>query len=114
MTESTDDAAFHDGTVLSVIAIVKITAKRCGYAVAWHGSLARDIDLIACPWTESAKPPEVLVERIVDAVKGWVNPARNNPLAKPHGRLAWTIYLLGTGVMIDLSVMPLLPDTTDS
>jgi hypothetical protein len=96
-------------TLVGAIAAARIVAKKCGYAIAHHGSLARDIDLIAAPWTDDAKPAHLLVDSIVSAVGGWINPTHPNPVQKPHGRLAWSIHLLGYGTYIDLSVMPLKP-----
>lgn len=91
------------------------TARELGYTLAVHGSLARDFDFIACPWIEDAKPAEVLVQAICEAVGGsicngasfdgqtWVKAPC--PSLKPHGRRAWSIHL-GCGPYIDLSVMP--------
>ena len=96
-------------------------ARRFGYALAVHGSLEWDIDLVAVPWCENA--PDGLVEAIflaVNAIEGWVTwpggwteketwPAPvgslPNPDRKPHGRLGYSI-ILGGGPYIDLSVMP--------
>ena len=100
----------HD-TVLAALTAVRIAAKRCGYAVGWHGSLARDVDLIAVPWVDHAYPPREMVDHVVNSVGGWIKPSDNCPREKPHGRLAWSIHLLGTGTYIDLSVMPLITTT---
>ena len=32
-----------------------------GYALAVHGSLARDFDLIAVPWAAQTSPPELVL-----------------------------------------------------
>lgn len=99
-------------------------ARTHGYALGLHGSMNRDLDLIAVPWTDQASPAEVLVEAIRAAVDGKIDtmahigpgdPAadaiRENPQAKPHGRLAWSIYFCGRMFYIDLSVMPRTGDT---
>ena len=31
-------------------------ARAHGYALMVHGTVARDLDLVACPWTESPGP----------------------------------------------------------
>lgn len=92
-------------------------AKELGYAIGVHGTLKRDIDLVACPWTDQAVPAEVLAEalRIVaEKVNGYAAPNELEvdeyfmdgcPGGKPHGRLCWTFHL-GGGPYIDLSVMP--------
>lgn len=99
-----------------VLPAIRETARVKGYAVAVHGSVARDIDLVAVPWIESALPADELVSAIFDAVRARLEGAGYMPdevrgTTKPHGRRAWTI-ILGCGVFIDLSVMPLSPATT--
>lgn len=81
-------------------------ARSCGYAIAVHGSLARDIDLVAIPWRDMEMSPEHLVGdlvRVVEAVFGSANVTAPEP--KPHGRKAWSIHFCGAHY-IDLSVMP--------
>jgi hypothetical protein len=102
-------------------------ARECGYALALHGSMVRDLDLIAVPWVDDAKSPEELAEALRAAVDGkidtlahvgWDGPdsedphksIRENPTQKPHGRRAWSIYFSGRAFYIDLSVMPLLAE----
>jgi hypothetical protein len=71
----------------------------------------RDLDLIACPWTETAVSAEALVAAVLNAVSGefapWDTDAGRNPCVKPHGRRAWSIYFSGHEFYIDLSIMPL-------
>ena len=96
------------------------TARRYGYALATHGSLRRDIDLIAVPWVEEAAEPDFLVAALMACLQrvnkivftrpedpDWPHdkPGSRNPTEKPHGRLAWSLHLGPT--YIDLSVMPL-------
>lgn len=78
-------------------------ARELGYALGVHGSLARDLDVIACPWVETAAPAEELVEAIRAKVGGCLS--TQGPTERPHGRRAWSIHL-GGGPYIDLSVMP--------
>lgn len=89
-------------------------ARRHGYALALHGSLERDIDYLAVPWTEKAASPFELVRDVVlvvENVLGWTmwgsRTTLFTPEQKPHGRLAWSIILGAT--YIDLSVMPPTP-----
>lgn len=92
-------------------------ARVYGYAIGVHGSMNRDLDLIAVPWTEGAAPAETLVEAIRESVDGFIRndpPTEGNqyygdtcnPGDKPHGRKAWSIYFSGRRFYIDLSVMP--------
>lgn len=82
-------------------------AQHLGYALAIHGSLQRDMDLIAVPWTDEARPAVELVWRIKEVCHGYIVGGRDgrDPAQKPHGRLAWSIHL-DAGNYIDLSVMP--------
>ncbi len=85
-----------------------------GYALTVHGSLARDIDLVAVPWTDEAVSAEEVAEAIRQAAAK-ANPmgvafvasriADEFPRRRPHGRLCWS-YHLGAGPFVDLSVMP--------
>lgn len=94
-------------------------ARKFGYAIGLHGSMSRDLDLVAIPWVREAAPAETLVEAIRDAVGGFIrnDPETDdnryhldtrNPGEKPHGRRAWSIYFSGHRFYIDLSVMPRL------
>jgi hypothetical protein len=99
---------------------LRAVARSKGYALACHGSFARDIDVIAAPWLDSAVGANELVEAIraeAERVSGhtafWRNDdaaspcdyVRRTPEPKPHGRLGWSIHLAGTGTYIDLSVL---------
>lgn len=93
------------------------TARSLGYALALHGTLGRDLDLIAAPWIENASEPAELVTAIANSCGGWAAEFANTgegepeqmPRLKPHGRLAWLIFMRGSSGYIDLSVMPLAP-----
>jgi len=79
-------------------------ARSYGYALAIHGSVGKDFDLIAIPWVENPDDPEDVIEAIqskyaVESVTG--------PHPKPHGRKVWTIVLVASGsVYLDFSFMP--------
>lgn len=92
-------------------------AREHGYALAPHGTLARDFDLIAVPWTDEACDAPTLVNAIatrVGTILGMMVHGDGRPLAepdvRPHGRLAWAIPLFvqdpSGSVMLDVSVMP--------
>ncbi len=88
---------------------IREAAKRLGYALAIHGTMARDFDILAVPWIKDASPPEDLVEAIRQEVGGYVIGNRSGeistPTKQPHGRLSWNICW-GGKPLIDLSVMP--------
>lgn len=101
--------------------------REVGYAIAVHGSMSRDLDLVAIPWTEGAVSAERLILHLVAAVDGhirngsrkvqkegsdeatWETVSGSEPAVKPHGRLAWTIHLGHNGMYLDVSVMPRVP-----
>lgn len=83
-------------------------AQRNGYALAVHGSMGRDLDLIAIPWTEDAESEEKLVnafERWMGKNKG-VNVKATHRTEKPHGRVAYTLPFGHTTYYLDISIMP--------
>lgn len=93
-------------------------AKEHGYALGVHGSLERDIDLIAAPWTEQASEPAALIEAMRLAVDGYIrndphhdkyDETATNPIQRPHGRLAWSIYPATGVTYFDVSVLPRVP-----
>lgn len=120
-----DEIATLPGVYCRLVSLIAERAHKLGYAIGIHGSLNRDLDLMAMPWVEDAKSAEELVQSIAECVGGYIiadgTPAGrwdeaeqkfvpaviDNPSKKPHGRLAWNIHL-GGGPFIDLSVMPRL------
>lgn len=101
-------------------------AREMGYCLAIHGTVARDLDLIAIPWVdEGVAEPEELANRLMKHVDACLYPEllkrhhvpdehipqileqkyKQEPTTKPHGRIAWLLYLDG-GCQIDLSIMP--------
>lgn len=92
-----------------IFTIARTLAWSEGYAIAFHGSFTRDLDLVAIPWTDSACEPEHLARRIEQAADLKLN--GHPPTQKPHGRLAFTLLLstFADPRFVDLSVMPRLP-----
>lgn len=97
------------------------TISRClawseGYALLFHGSFTRDLDLIAVPWTNAACEPRKLVKRVIMDCKNLEYLQKSNPQEteegspKEHGRLAWTLVFkaFGDPRFVDFSVMPRL------
>lgn len=93
--------------VATQLEVVRSEARKIGYAVAVHGSLARDVDLVAVPWVEQAEPPELLIEAIVQTVDGSLHTDPDPGKTRPHGRRSWSVVLPGFGnTYLDVSVMP--------
>ena len=88
-------------------------AQKYGYALAVHGSVARDFDLIAVPWADEVADPEVLIRAIAERVSFSMDTAISvNRLfsapyceLKAHGRRSWCLPL-DCGAYLDVSVMP--------
>jgi hypothetical protein len=80
-------------------------ARTHGYALAVHGSLARDFDLIAVPWSETPSEPTALLNAMVD---NFVLRVIGGATTKPHGRVAYTLSVGFGECAIDLSFMPAL------
>ncbi|WP_018456787.1 hypothetical protein [Bradyrhizobium sp. WSM4349] len=93
----------------AILPAVRLTARHHGYAVAVHGSLSRDIDLIAVAWREhNVSDPDELVRAICGAIAGVTGSClrQADSTKKPHGRVAFTLIHGGFIGEIDLSVIP--------
>ncbi|QIB32623.1 hypothetical protein [Ancylobacter pratisalsi] len=85
-------------------------ARQLGYAITTHGSLVKDIDLLAIPWTEDAVEAEVLAAAVIEIIRAadeneFAIVDRDCPRPKPHGRRCWSIHFTGGG-FFDFGVMP--------
>jgi hypothetical protein len=102
--------------VPEIVGIVRYAAYRIGWAIGVHGSLVRDIDLIAVPWRDNPCTPEDLVMAIKMAT-GYES--HGHPLGQPRAGGRRTILLMAkdatfiqtpkgtwTPPCIDLSIMP--------
>ena len=95
-------------------------AKRYGYALAIHGSMTRDFDLIAVPWTVEASDHFPMIEEMKHEVRAVYSHheidyliLNGNFTNKPHGRVSYSLHLTNNGSdgpYIDISVMPRFPD----
>jgi hypothetical protein len=77
--------------------------RQHGYALAVHGSLARDFGLICIPWIERPSQPQEVVENIVTA---FALKTVGEPDSSFHGRIRYTISISFGECFIDLSFMP--------
>lgn len=96
-------------TYAKIIGPLREEARQLGYALAVHGSIKRDIDIVAVPWTRKACAPGHLAEKlrqVTERICGFAPFGSNGPWLrkKPHGRRCWTIHIAGT--YVDLSVTP--------
>lgn len=104
--------AFNRALLDAFLPAVREAARFKGYAVAVHGSLKRDIDLIAVAWTDQACEPDELITQVCGAIGGILGNCiqlTKPPTQKPHGRVAATLVHPGFAGEIDLSVIPPKP-----
>lgn len=109
-----DDAtqgAYNRALLEIILPPMRLAAKDAGYAITVHGSLNRDIDLVAIPWiTHGVWTPDALTDAIVGAVRGAVGRCSKDrePTKKPHGRIAYTLlaWCGESTAHLDLSIMP--------
>lgn len=93
--------------------ILSEVARDHGYALAVHGTVSRDFDLVAIPWTTEAVDADTLIRAMAQRVSYTMSTVLTiddlfKPLytsQKPHGRRSWAIPL-DSGAVLDVSVMP--------
>lgn len=92
---------------------LRTIALENGYALAIHGSVVSDVDLLAVPWVENAISPDELISKFWEAIGLSVWNVRTDsdlkPEIRPHNRHAYLINIMGN-VRIDVSVMPPIPN----
>lgn len=72
-----------------------------GYSLSVHGSLARDFDLIAFPWSYELTSRRTMLKKILKTFPG--TEIIGKPEKKPYGRLAYTISVGFGECAFDLS-----------
>lgn len=117
MGEATEKPARPAAAYAGIYPLLCEAVRPLGYALALHGSMGRDLDLLAVPWTEEAAEPDAVVEAIRAAVDGWTKADPMPGKSRAHGRRCWLIWFrsasgeslahASTGhPYIDLSIMP--------
>lgn len=95
---------------LSRLPSIRTAARVLGYVIGVHGSMRRDLDLIAVPWEEKHSMPDALAKAIQYAACG-IHVEVVTWQQKPCGRIAtslpicWTEDNRPNSGHIDLSVM---------
>lgn len=97
----------------SVLPKIREAARRCGYAIGVHGSMRRDLDLIAAPWIADHTDKDTLAREIQLAACGMAQTTYKwDSQPKPCGRVGvvfpvcWSEYDAPSAGHIDLAVMP--------
>jgi len=81
--------------------VIKEIGLKYGYNIVLHGSLNRDLDLIALPWQEELKPYKEMLEEIAGCIGGYIMGERAGMNEedrikfknKHHGREQWVINI---------------------
>lgn len=81
-------------------------ARRHGYALAIHGSLQRDFDLVCIPWVDKPSEPREVVDEMASV---YALKVIGDPTIAAHGREVWTIAISFGECFLDLSFMPRHP-----
>ena len=77
-----------------VVKKIRDIARPMGWAIGVHGSMKRDIDLIAVPWVDDAKGAWEVFEAIRDGI-GAEHSSVMGDTRLPHGRQALMIIQKG-------------------
>lgn len=95
---------------------LKEIAEKFGYNLLVHGSMNRDLDLVAIPWTEEATEPDPMIEELAKFLGARIlDQSYQNRNCFPHGRMSYIINLNRGGkwneykdkqYYLDISVMP--------
>lgn len=88
---------------------IQVICRAAGYAIAIHGSMQRDLDLVAIPWTKRAVKHTTLARRLCAELGCTLSEVKKltGATKKPHGRLVYTL-MMGGACFMDLSIMPRL------
>lgn len=81
--------------------VIKEIGLKYGYNIVLHGSMNRDLDLIAIPWEETIGDKEQMVDEITTALGGeLLDNSRHSDGQKgiryglkPHGRIVYVINI---------------------
>lgn len=84
--------------------LCKIFQKH-GYALAVHGSVATDFDLIAVPWAKKVSKPDVVLKAMTDVFDIHLI---GKPTKRNHKRVAYAYNIGFDRCSLDLSFFPLI------
>lgn len=80
----------------------EITRKH-GYALAIHGTMNRDFDVVALPWAETVSTPSVVVAELI---KSFALTSVGEPTEMRYGRICYTLSIGFGECFADVSFMP--------
>lgn len=105
MSKTADEITPNFGPIYAASLYPKLSKifQKHGYALAVHGSIAHDFDLIAVPWADSISPFEEVLKEI-SRTYAFTFPEIPTEI-KNHGRVAYLMIFAGE-FKIDLSLFP--------
>ena len=116
MAKERDELKLDGRTAFYAMMLNKMKEKAAdlGYALAVHGSMINDMDLIAVPWVEDAKGHEELAKELSKLLEPTVWKAFHfkEREKKPHGRITYSMSIYSDW-FVDLSIMPLQNQTKE-
>ncbi|WP_034256698.1 hypothetical protein [Adhaeribacter aquaticus] len=96
--------------------VLKKIALKYGYNLVLHGSLNRDLDLIAIPWEKDLGDCDVMINEFAEHLGGEVmQQSEASKHCFPHGRMSYVVNLNRSGkwnnyqdaqYYLDISVIP--------
>ncbi len=78
-------------------------ARRHGYALATHGSMARDFDLACIPWIDTPSKP---IDVVNEMARTFAIKTVGEPQVREHLRIVYTLAVKFGECFIDLSFTP--------
>lgn len=81
--------------------VIKQIGLEFGYNIVLHGSMNRDLDLIAIPWEENIGDKEKMIDKIAITIGGFIemtdrsveNREGSRFRVRPHGRITYIINI---------------------
>lgn len=70
---------------------IKAIGLKYGYNIVLHGSMNRDLDLIAIPWEEKVGDILKMIKEIADTLGGFI--LSDASREKPHGRFVYVVNI---------------------
>lgn len=77
-----------------------------GYALAVHGSVGTDFDLIAVPWVDEAGDPTDIIAACLAKFAFDKIPDQTKATPKPHSRCAYKLHMSFGDCSLDISFTP--------
>jgi hypothetical protein len=68
-------------------------AHENGWAIALHGSLKTDLDIMAMPWEEGCKPSDIFVKALANLFETQFPILKYR--VKPHNRISYSLAIFG-------------------